>query len=104
MMHRIESALFGMADGVEVVQPPQDEVEYIHRTYLELAQTGEGLEVQYRGLTDLALNFCKRDHLDAILFAGTDLSLILNEANIQFPYIDCAALHIEAILKNVLQE
>ena len=100
----IESALFGMADGVEVVQPPQDEVEYIHRTYLELAQTGEGSEAQYRGLTDLALNFCKRDHLDAILFAGTDLSLIFNEANIQFPYIDCAALHIEAILKNVLQE
>jgi aspartate racemase len=100
----IESALFGMADGVEIVQPPQDEVEYIHRTYLELAQTGEGSEAQYRGLTDLALKFCKRDHLNVILFAGTDLSLIFNEANIQFPHIDCAALHIEAILKNVLQE
>jgi|SRR5580698_42384 aspartate racemase len=100
----IESALFGMVDGAEVVQPPQDEVEYIHRTYQELAQTGEGSEAQYRGLTDLALNFCKRDRLDAILFAGTDLSLIFNEANIRFPYIDCAALHIEAILKNVLQD
>ena len=100
----IESALFGMLDGVEVVQPLQDEVEYIHRTYLELAQTGEGSETQYRGLTDLALNFCKRDRLDAILFAGTDLSLIFNEANTQFPHIDCAALHIEAILENVLQE
>jgi aspartate racemase len=100
----IESALFGMADGVEVVQPPQDEVECIHRTYLELAQTGEGSEAQYRVLTDLALTFCKRDHLDAILLAGTDLSLIFDETNIQFPYIDCAALHIEAILKNVLQE
>jgi hypothetical protein len=39
-----------------------------------------------------------------ILFAGTDLSLIFNETNIQFPYIDSAALHIEAILKNVLDE
>jgi aspartate racemase len=98
----IESALFGMADGVEVVQPPQDELEYIHRAYLELAQTGEESEAQYRGLTDLALKSCKRDHLDAILFAGTDLSLIFDETTIQFPYIDCAALHIEAILKNVL--
>jgi aspartate racemase len=98
----IESALFEMADGVEVVQPPQDEMEYIHRTYLELAQSGEGSETQYRGLTDLALNFCKRDGLDAILLAGTDLSLIFNEANIQFPSIDCAALHIEAILQKVL--
>jgi aspartate racemase len=100
----IESGLFRMADGVEIVQPPQDEIDYIHRAYLELAQTGEGSEAQYRGLTDVALKFCKRDHLDAIVFAGTDLSLIFNETNIQFPYIDCAALHIEAILKNVLHE
>jgi aspartate racemase len=100
----IESTLFGMADGVEVVQPPQDEVEYIHRTYLELAQKGEGSEAQYRGLTDLALNFCKRDRLDAILLAGTDLSLIFSETNIEFPYLDCAELHIEAILQNVLQQ
>ncbi|HXM66909.1 MAG TPA: aspartate/glutamate racemase family protein [Candidatus Acidoferrum sp.] len=100
----IESTLFGMADGVEVVQPPQDEVEYIHRAYLELAETGRGSEAQYRGLTDLALNFCKRDRLDAILLAGTDLSLIFNETNIVFPYIDCAALHIEAILQKVLPQ
>ncbi len=72
--------------------------------YLELAQTGEGSEAQYRGLTDLALNFCKRDSLDAILLSGTDLSLIFNEANIRFPYIDCAALHIEAILQKVLHQ
>jgi aspartate racemase len=91
-----------MADCVEVVQPPRDEVEYIHRTYLELAQTGEGSEMHYRGLSDLALNFCKRDGLDAILLAGTDLSLIFNEANIQFPSIDCSALHIEAILQKML--
>jgi aspartate racemase len=100
----IQSALFGMADGAEVVQPTQDEVEYIHRTYLEPAQTGEGSEAHYRGLTDLALMFCERDHLDAILLAGTDLSLIFNQANIQFPYVDCAKLHIEAILEKTLQE
>jgi aspartate racemase len=100
----IESALFGMADGVEIVQPPRDEVEYIHRTYLELAQTGEGSELQYQGLTDLAFKFCNRDGLNAIVLAGTDLSLIFNEANIQFPSIDCAALHIEAILQKVLHQ
>jgi aspartate racemase len=100
----VESALFGMADGVEVIQPPRDEVEYIHRTYLELAQTGNGSDIQYRGLTDLALNFCKRDDLDAIVLAGTDLSLIFDETNTPFPSIDCAALHIEAILRKVFHQ
>ena len=93
-----------MAGGVEVVQPARDEIEYIQRRYLELAQTGEGSEAQYGRLTDLALNFCKRDNLDAILLAGTDFSSSFNEANIHFPYVDCAALHIEAILINVLQD
>ena len=100
----IESGLFGMADGVDVVQPSGDEIEYIHRTYLEVTQAGEGSESQRRGLTSLALDFCERDRLDAIVLAGTDLSLIFNEANIRFPYIDCAALHIGAILKKVLPE
>jgi aspartate racemase len=100
----VESALFGMANGVEVIQPPRDEVEYIHRTYLELAQTGNGSDIQYRGLTDLALNFCKRDDLDAIVLAGTDLSLIFDETNTPFPSIDCAALHIEAILRKVFHQ
>jgi aspartate racemase len=99
----IESALFGMVDGVEVDQPRQDELEYIHRTYVEIVQKGEGTEEQYRGLTDLARTLCKRDGAEAIVLAGTDLALLFNENNIEFPYVDCAALHIEAIMQYVLQ-
>jgi aspartate racemase len=98
----IASALFGMVDEVEVVQPRPDELEYIHQTYLELVRRGEGSEAQYRGLTDLALTLCKRDELDVILLAGTDLALIFNEGNIEFPYIDCAALHLQAIMQEIL--
>jgi aspartate racemase len=98
----IESDLFGMADGVEVIQPRQDEVEYIHRTYVEIVQKGAGTEEQYKSLTDLALTLCKRDGAEAIVLAGTDLALLFNENNIEFPYVDCAALHIEAILQSAL--
>jgi aspartate racemase len=98
----IDSALFGMLDGVEVVQPRPEEVEYIHHTYVELGQRGEGSEAQYRGLTKLALTFCKRDGVDAIILAGTDLTLLFNDANIEFPYLDCAALHLRAIMEDVL--
>jgi aspartate racemase len=37
-----------------------------------------------------------------ILLAGTDLALIFNEGNIEFPYIDCAALHLQAIMQEIL--
>ena len=36
--------------------------------------------------------------------AGTDLSLLFNEANITFSYIDCAALHLQAILRSLLDD
>jgi aspartate racemase len=97
----IESGLFGEAHGVEIVKPSTNEIEYIHNTYVELARTGKPLEEQHRGLSVLAESLIKRERLDAIVLAGTDLALLFNEANTEFPYFDCAGLHVEAILKEV---
>jgi aspartate racemase len=44
----------------------------------------------------------KRDRVDAIIMAGTDLCLLFNEDNTDFPYIDCSALHLQAILSKLL--
>jgi aspartate racemase len=93
----IESKLFGLAGEVEVCLPPQDEIEYIHATYADLAKRGTGTEEQFRGLTDLAHKMQQRDKVDTIILAGTDLSLLFNEGNTEFPAIDCAALHIAEI-------
>jgi len=40
--------------------------------------------------------------VNAVLLAGTDLSMVLNENNAGFPTIDCAATHIKAITKRLL--
>jgi hypothetical protein len=68
------------------------------------ARTGEGSEEQYRNLTALAHTLLKRDGVDAIILAGTDLALLFNETNTDFPYIDCAALHLQEILNELLGE
>jgi aspartate racemase len=100
----MESALFGEVNEVEIVTSRPHEVDYIHNTYVELAQTGEGSEEQHRNLTALAHTLCKRDGVDAIILAGTDLALLFNETNTDFPYIDCAALHLQEILNELLGE
>jgi aspartate racemase len=100
----IESKLFGLAGNVEICLPPQDEIEYVHTTYTELAQRGTGTEEQYRGLTDLAHTMQRRDNVDAIILAGTDLALLFNESNTEFPAIDCAALHIAEIANAMTNE
>jgi aspartate racemase len=98
----MESSLYGMAGDVEIIRPTGEEMEYIHNTYLELLEKGAGTEEQHRNLTAIAHRLQKRDGADAILLAGTDLAVLFNEGNTEFPYVDCAALHLRRILKGIL--
>ena len=100
----MESSLYGMADDVEIIRPTGEEMESIHTTYLELLEKGVGTEEQHRNLTAIAHTLQERDGADAILLAGTDLAVLFNEGNTEFPYVDCAALHLRRILKGMLDE
>jgi aspartate racemase len=100
----MESSLYGLAGDVEIVRTTSDETDYIHRTYLELLQKASGTEEQHRKLTAIAHTLLQRDGVEAIILAGTDLSVIFNEANITFTYIDCAATHIKRILHGLANE
>lgn len=98
----MDSALYGFAGDVEIVRPTPEEMEYIHAAYLELLQKGAGTQEQHRNLTSIAHSLRQRDRVEAIILAGTDLSLLFNEANTEFPHVDCAALHLERILNKML--
>jgi len=100
----MESALYGLAGDVEIIRPTTNEMDYIHSTYLELLEKGAGTEEQHRSLTAIAHTLRQRDRVEAIVLAGTDLSLLFTEANTEFPHIDCAALHLERILNGMLGE
>jgi aspartate racemase len=88
----VESRMFGMLDGVEVVVP--DEVEAIHEAYMQTVNGGtEGRSVLSRIARELPV--------DAIVLAGTDLALIFDETNTDFPHVDGAKVHIEAIVRSL---
>jgi len=95
----IESDFFGALRGVEVVRPGAEEVNRIHETYVELAATGEASPKKFEKLTALAYHLVSRHAVDTILLAGTDLTLLFNEDNTDFPHVDCAAVHIQEILR-----
>jgi aspartate racemase len=95
----IQSSFFGALEGIDVVMPHPEEVAAIHAAYFAMAASGAGTAEQYEELTRIAHTLCKRDRVEAILLAGTDLALIFNEHTTTFPYVDCAAVHIAAILE-----
>lgn len=96
----VESDLFGRFPTISFARPRPDEITFIHDTYTQLARTGSATESQYRQLVDLAHTLGRRDGAELIVMAGTDLSLLFNESNTPFPHLDCAAVHIQAIMRS----
>ena len=97
----IETRMFGRLGDVEVVMPRPDEVDQIHNTYVDIVG-GRGSAEQVANVRKLAHTFIARDGAEAVLMAGTDFSLVFNESNIDFPTIDCARVHIDAIVRRQL--
>ena len=97
----VETRMFGRLDGIDVVMPKPDEIELVHNTYTDVV-AARSTAMQIDGLRRLAHTFVNRDGAEAILLAGTDLSTVFDETNVDFPAIDCAAVHIRAITKRLL--
>ena len=98
----IDRNLFGALDAFDIVRPRDDEVDEIHRIYLALATKGQIPADDETRLRELAHTLCRRDRIEAIVLAGTDLNLVFNEANAGFPAVDCAAAHIDAIVEQMM--
>src|SRR5262245_48213137 len=99
----IDSHLFGALEGVDVVRPQGGEVDEIHRIYLELATKGRCSREDEARLNEICATICRRDSVEAIVLAGTDLNLVFNETSAGFPAVDCAAAHIAAIVEEMMK-
>jgi aspartate racemase len=97
----IESRMFGQMPKIEIVLPRSDEIDVIHETYLEMANAGRGTTEQYGRLRSVAFRLIERERLDGIVLAGTDLSLVFNESNTDFPHVDGTRVHLDAIMRAV---
>ncbi|HXJ86764.1 MAG TPA: aspartate/glutamate racemase family protein [Candidatus Binatia bacterium] len=97
----IESDFFAALADVEIVRPRSEEIDVIHTTYVELATAGRGSAEKRDKLTAVAQTLVQRDGVNSIVLAGTDLTLLFDESTAEFPCIDCAALHIKEILKQL---
>jgi aspartate racemase len=95
----VESKMFGRL-GVDVVVPQPDEIAFIHDRYLDVVYDRSTPE-KINQLRELAHTLIKRG-AEAVLLAGTDLSMVMNEENAGFPTLDCAGVHIAEITRRLL--
>ena len=96
--------MFGALGAFDVISPRSQEIAEIHRIYLELATTGHTSEANVRALRDIARAIIRRDRIEAVVLAGTDLRLIFDEESAGFPAFDCASAHLTVILNCALPD
>ena len=93
----VESDMFGQLANFDVVRPRADEAEALYRIYAELVAAGAGTDTQAQAVRELATALIARESVEAIVVAGTELALIVDEELAGYPIVDCARLHVEAL-------
>lgn len=100
----VETKLFGALQNVDLITPAPGEVDLVSNIYVRLVEQERASEGDYATLRALAHTLIARERLDAILLAGTDLSCVFNPENTDFPHVDGARTHIDAIMRTLVPE
>ncbi len=101
----METQMFGRLqdEDLEVVTARPDELDRIATIYVRVVEKARASEDDYNTLRSLAHMLIEREQLDAIIFAGTDLAFVFNPENTDFPHVDGARVHIEAIMSALVR-
>jgi len=97
----MQTKLFGALQNTEVITPTPHEVDIIGRIYTRIVEEAGASEEAYSQLRSFAHTIIDRDGVEAIILAGTDLALVFNPANTDFPHVDGARLHVKAIMREI---
>jgi aspartate racemase len=98
----IETKLFGKLENIDVITPLLEEVDFIAKTYTRIVDEESASDEDLSRLRTLAHTLIAREDLDAILLAGTDFSFVFNPENADFPHVDGARTHIDAIMRELV--
>jgi aspartate racemase len=94
------SRFFGRLPAVEIVPPPGSDMDTVHDAYISIALTGEVSPEQRAMFDSMGHRLIAEHGCEAIMLGGTDLSLVYKTEPPPFPYVHCAAIHVDAIVQH----
>lgn len=94
------SRFYGRLPAVEIIPPPGAELDTVHDAYINIALTGETGPEQRALFDDMGRRLLAHHGCEAVMLGGTDLSLVYRSSPPPFPYIHCADIHVEAIVRH----
>ena len=96
----MQTKFYSALNSAEVIPPNGRALDDVHSAYVSMAASGHVTSDQ-RAVFDSTSEWMIREaNVDAILLGGTDLALVYREDQTQFPVVDCAAIHIDAVVRH----
>ena len=96
----VHGSLWGQLGNVEIVKPRPAEIDFIGQAYQRILD-GRTEPTDADALRGIAADLQRRDGVETILLAGTDLAVMFDEQSAGFPCLDVARLHIDAIVERL---
>ena len=99
----MKTQFYGGLTSAQVVPPDGELFDAVHEAYVTIATSGRVTEDE-RAVFDRAVRSLSEDaQADAILLGGTDLGLVYSEDRTDFTFVDCAAIHVDAVVERALE-
>jgi len=100
----METRLYGALDGLDPVAPVGPELARVNDDYVAMAVAGVATPEQRERLLAAGRALVRDQGAAAILLGGTDLNLVYDNSVAEFPVIDTAAIHADAIVAAALAD
>jgi aspartate racemase len=97
----METHMFGALQDTEVITPKPHELDAIAEIYVRVVQEAQASKEDFDRLRLIAHRLIERERLDGIILAGTDLVFVFNPSNTDFPHLDGARIHLQAIMRAI---
>jgi aspartate racemase len=95
----METRFYGRIASAEIIPPIGPDLDDVHQVYISMATSGFVTENQRSVFSAVIYRLLGDQGAEAILLGGTDLALAINEQTAEFPLVDCAGIHADAIAR-----
>jgi aspartate racemase len=93
----METRLYGALASASVLIPEGEDLHEVHKAYAEMASVGRVSQAQRAVFFSAGEALYRQRGAEVILLGGTDLFLAFQGEDCQFPILDCADIHVEAL-------
>jgi aspartate racemase len=95
----MQTRFYGGVASAEIIPPSGSDLDDVHEAYVAMAASGVVTEAQRRVFNTVSERLLKEQGAEAIMLGGTDLALAFDATNSAFPLVDCAGIHVDAIVR-----